>query len=336
MATMAGQTLPQEATAQNRLLRSRSNRLAATVLRLWHKHAQPDFDLAFADMMPDLFRALDTAHYRIAKDAIESTPKIMESFGVLAAHPEYRPDPWQWVGVNGNGMNTVDTMWTAVTVGKKAVVNGAPVDVAMDRIGVTLVLRTRTMLADTHRSATSMTARGICYQSTYVRGLTPPSCGRCVILAGQPCGKTPFERHPRCDCIAVYTGLKAPANACTSPSEYLDSLDEGQLAKVLGGRANARAYTDGADLNQLVNAQRGIRTAQIDGRNIKYTTEGTTRHGLAASRMIDSGYAREFVKNGGRYTKIDRPRLMPETIYARCGDDHAKALSMLYKYGWIL
>ena len=47
-ATMAGQTLPQEATAQNRLLRSRSNRLAATVLRLWHKHAQPDFDIAFA------------------------------------------------------------------------------------------------------------------------------------------------------------------------------------------------------------------------------------------------------------------------------------------------
>ena len=52
--------------------------------------------------------------------------------------------------------------------------------------------------------------------------------------------------------------------------------------------------------------------------------------------MIDSGYAREFVKNGGRYTKVDRPRLMPETIYARCGDDHEKALGMLYKYGWIL
>jgi hypothetical protein len=96
------------------------------------------------------------------------------------------------------------------------------------------------------------------------------------------------------------------------------------------------SYTDGADLNQLVNAQRGIRTAQIDGRNIKYTTEGTTRHGLAASRMIDSGYAKEFIKNGGRYTKADRPRLMPETIYARCGDDHEKALGMLYKYGWIL
>ena len=195
-ATMAGQTLPQEATAQNRLLRSRSNRLAATVLRLWHKHAQPDFDTAFADMMPELFRVLDTAQYHTADDAIASTPKIMERFNVHAAHPEYKPDPWQWVGVNGNGMDTVDTMWTAITIGKRAVSNGAPVDVAMDRIGVTLVLRTRTMLADTHRSATSMTARGICYQSTYVRGLTPPSCGRCVILAGQPCGKTPFERHP--------------------------------------------------------------------------------------------------------------------------------------------
>ena len=171
-ATMAGQTLPQEATAQNRLLRSRSNRLAATVLRLWHKHAQPDFDIAFADMMPELFRVLDTAQYHTASDAIASTPKIMERFDVNAAHPEYKPDPWQWVGVNGNGMDTVDAMWTAITIGKQAVSNGAPVDVAMDRIGVTLVLRTRTMLADTHRSATSMTARGICYQSTYVRGLT--------------------------------------------------------------------------------------------------------------------------------------------------------------------
>lgn len=334
--TMAGQTLPTEATAQNRLLRDRSNRLAITVARLWHKHAQPDFDTAFADMMPDLFQALDTAQYATASDAIASTPKIMERFDVNAAHPEYRPDPWQWVGVNGNGMDTVDTMWTAITIGKKAVANGAPVDVAMDRIGLTLVLRTRTMLADTHRSATGMTARGICYQSTYVRGLTPPSCGRCVILAGQPCGKTPFERHPRCDCIAVYTGRKAPADACTSPTEYLDSLDDDQLARALGSKANARAYADGADLNQLVNAQRGIRAAQIDGQRIKYTTEGTTRHGLAASRMIDAGYAKEYVKNGGRYTKADRPRLMPETIYARCGNDHAKALDMLYKYGWIL
>ena len=120
-------------------------------------------------MMPELFRVLDTAQYHTADDAIASTPKIMERFNVHAAHPEYKPDPWQWVGVNGNGMDTVDTMWTAITIGKRAVSNGAPVDVAMDRIGVTLVLRTRTMLADTHRSATSMTARGICYQSTYVR-----------------------------------------------------------------------------------------------------------------------------------------------------------------------
>ena len=111
------------ATAQNRLLRNRSNRLAVTVFRLWHKHAQPDFDTAFADMMPELFRALDTAQYHTAADAIASTPKIMERFDVNPTHPEYTPDPWQWVGVNGNGMDTVDTMWTAITIGKKAVSN---------------------------------------------------------------------------------------------------------------------------------------------------------------------------------------------------------------------
>lgn len=88
-------------------------------------------------MMPELFRVLDTAQYHTAADAIASTPKIMERFDVNAAHPEYKPDPWQWIGVNGNGMDTVDTMWTAITIGKRAVSNGAPVDVAMDRIGVT-------------------------------------------------------------------------------------------------------------------------------------------------------------------------------------------------------
>lgn len=67
-------------------------------------------------MMPELFRVLDTAQYHTAADAIASTPKIMERFDVNAAHPEYKPDPWQWVGVNGNGMDTVDTMWTAITM----------------------------------------------------------------------------------------------------------------------------------------------------------------------------------------------------------------------------
>ena len=74
----------------------------------------------------------------------------------------------------------------------------------------------------------------------------------------------------------------------------------------------------------------------INTMNIKYSTEGMTKHGLASSRMIGAGYAKEFVKHGGRYLKADRPRLMPETIYSICARTGKDPRQMLYDYGWIL
>lgn len=92
-------------------------------------------------------------------------------------------------------------------------------------------------------------------------------------------------------------------------------------------------------LNQLVNAYRrsgSVSAAQLYGRNVKYTTEGMTKRGLASSRMISAGYAKDYVKKGGRYTKVDRPRLMPETIYDICARTGKDPRQMLYDYGWIL
>lgn len=91
-------------------------------------------------------------------------------------------------------------------------------------------------------------------------------------------------------------------------------------------------------MSQLVNAYRhkgDVRTAQVYDRRIKYTIEGTTKRGWANWAMRNAGYARE-AKRGGRYTRLDRPRLMPETIYQIAGDDPDKAYRMLKNYGWIL
>ena len=112
-----------------------------------------------------------------------------------------------------------------------------------------------------------------------------------------------------------------------------------ELARVLGSKANARAYKDGADLNQLVNAYRrkgSVQSAQWGDRRIKYTLEGTTRRGAASYRMIAAGYANDYIKMGGRYTRVDRPRLMPETIYESCARTGRDPRAMLAAYGWIL
>lgn len=333
--TMAGQSMPLEAVRLARRLRRRSNRLTVTVVGLWRRHAGSDLDESFALMMPDLFAALDTAQYQTARDSMESTPRIMRDTDGTAPAASYDVSPWQWVGVNGNGMSTLDTMWSAIVTGKMAIGSGLPLDMALHRVEWTLAERARTLLADTQRSTAAVAARSRSPYAGYVRCLTPPSCPRCVILAGRRSGSIAFQRHPNCDCTAVYTAH--PENGMlTDPIGYLNELDDAQLARALGGESYAQAYRDGADLYQLVNAQRGIRSAQLYGRNIRYTTEGLTKRGFAGRRMIDAGYAREFVKNGGRYTKVDRPRLMPETIYELCANDPEKARRMLYDYGWII
>lgn len=288
--------------------------------------------------MPEMFRLLDSAQLQTAREAMTATPLAMASLDGVDRLPEYAVDPRQWVGVNGNGMNTIDVMWGAVVKGKRVVSSVGSTDIALHVIEMELVQRSRTLLADTQRSAAMVAGRSRYVHCSYVRGLTPPSCGRCVVLAGRPCGSEPFERHPNCDCIAIPTS-KTPNTAVTSANEYLDGLSDGQLAKTLGSRANARAWRDGADLNQLVNAYRrsgSVSAAQLYGRNVKYTTEGMTKRGLASSRMISAGYAKDYVKKGGRYTKVDRPRLMPETIYDICARTGKDPRQMLYDYGWIL
>lgn len=337
--TMAGQHLPTATLTQSRRLRARTNNLAKGIMQTWRQYAADDFDTAITDAMPDMLGLLDTAQLATARDAIMATQASMQAKMGASMPPAWNITAQQWVGVNGNGLPTWQTFAEAVIKGRLAVSEGLPTSIALERMGITLVIRSRTALADTYRGAAESTARGMRYNCGYVRALNPPSCGRCIILAGQPCGRIPFERHPQCDCIAEWVPNGAEPSMLASPHEYLDTLDERQLAHVLGSKANARAYTDGADLNQLVNAYRrkgAIGVAQQYGRHIKYTTEGTTKRGSAAWRMMRAGYAKEYVKNGGRYMRLDRPRLMPETIYQIAGNDQERAKTLLRNYGWIL
>ena len=71
--------------------------------------------------MPEMFRLLDSAQLQTAREAMTATPLAMASLDGVDRLPEYAVDPRQWVGVNGNGMNTIDVMWGAVAKGKRVV-----------------------------------------------------------------------------------------------------------------------------------------------------------------------------------------------------------------------
>jgi hypothetical protein len=79
-----------------------------------------------------------------------------------------------------------------------------------------------------------------------------------------------------------------------------------------------------------------VTTAQVYGRSIKYTTEGTTRRGWAHARMSQADYVRAAGEaKRGRYTALRAPRIMPESIY-QIATSKADADRLLRLYGWIL
>lgn len=193
-----------------------------------------------------------------------------------------------------------------------------------------------TILADTTRAAEAAAIAPREWVEGYVRMLNPPSCSRCTILAGQfYLWNAGFDRHPRCDCVHIPTSEADYNDLRVNPDLYFRSLSPAEQDKAFT-IAGAEAIRDGADISQVVNARRGMRTAAINqrgwipkgrmvrtdafGRGVFTTTEGVTKRGAGRRAM---GPGRPF-------------RLMPESIYEIADGDRAEAIRLLRLYGFIL
>ena len=109
------------------------------------------------------------------------------------------------------------------------------------------------------------------------------------------------------------------------PARLRRSLTEGDL----------KALQHGANLNQVVNAHRGMATAAGPGRRISVTREGTTVRGVAGRRLA----AEAGTRSGGRYRSARAPRLTPAQIFdeaAREKWDQAEIVRQLTRFGYII
>lgn len=175
-------------------------------------------------------------------------------------------------------------------------------------------------VADAGRSAGQAEAAGHGWNG-YVRVLTPPSCGRCTILAGRWYRwNAGFKRHPGCDCVGVPSNDDRASNPLlTDPRE---AFSTGGVRGV--SKADTQAIADGADPAKVINATRGLGApgvtaagrTEVFGHTVKYTTEATTKR--AAWRKANP-------------TRL--VRLRPETIYREAADQ-ADAVRLLKLYGY--
>jgi hypothetical protein len=185
---------------------------------------------------------------------------------------------------------------------------GATIKQALNTGGVFLELVAGTQVTDAGRVADGVATTARPTVTGFYRVLSPPSCDRCVVLAGKwfrwDAG---FERHPRCDCTSVPAddGAFDGDPRLWTPEKYFDSLTTAEQDKTFT-KAGAQALRDGADMGRVVNARSGMYTAS--GQVLTTT--------LTAYR------------NGG-------VRLMPEQIYREANGSRTEAIRLLKLFGYL-
>lgn len=175
---------------------------------------------------------------------------------------------------------------------------------ARDEQAFALIVATQLQDAARVAAGISITARPKVFG--YLRMLNPPSCARCVILAGKWFGwNAGFARHPLCDCRHIPTGENVPGDLRTNPDLAFATGEVRGLTK-----AETKAMQGGADMAKVVNARRSV---YMDPAGRKFTRESTTRRGSSPG-----------------------PRPTPEAIYQTFGDDREAAVRALQKFAYII
>lgn len=158
----------------------------------------------------------------------------------------------------------------------------------------------------------------------YVRQVTAPCCSRCAVLAGRWYRyNAGFARHPQCDCVNVPA---AEVIMPQSPRALYESMTLAQRRVAGWSEADILAINDGADIAQVTNARRDLRSVSIAGRTVQTTLQGASRRGLAGQRL--------GAPRGGRAV-----RLTPESLYAeaqRLGWSRDELIRQLYRFGYLI
>jgi hypothetical protein len=331
-----------------------------------------DFDASYLRIEQELFAVVTLAQQRMSQQALEFIPTVLADTGQDGAVvATVRPSVAPLIGFDGSGRPVPSLLYGAVTAAKEAVGVGASPAVALRQARGWLSMTTATTLSDTARQGESL-GIGVRPAATgYVRMLVPPSCSRCVILAGKRVrSSTAFLRHPGCDCRHIPASESVGADLAVDPTSYFEALTVEQQDATFGA-AGAEAIRAGADPAQVVNARRGMATAgqtsttsremwvrkpdgslvfesrvvnvttrraqpvTVGGQQVQVTSEGTTRRGQAYRQIsTERGAAREVRTGGQRYARTRVGRPMPETI-AEVATDQADYLRLLRTYGYL-
>ncbi len=261
--------------------------------RLWVL-AGPEFDAGWQQIRARAVETLQLGRAASIHAALPYTSEVLAETRQVGV-PSGALVPAGFLAAAPNGYPVADTLDRLPVVAKQRVAGGMTALEARAAAGSWLTGVALTMLADTRRDVYQADIVQRPQVTGYVRMLNPPSCSRCMILAGKRfLWNQGFQRHPNCDCIHIPASEALAGDLTTDPYAYFNSLSEKGQNKLLG-KYNAQAVRDGADIYRVENTRlRGLGTAK-----------GNARYGTPNRRTIEDIYAhdtdRKFVIENLRY-----------------------------------
>lgn len=323
----------------------------AKVRALWRRMGS-DFDASWRTVGPLIVATITQAQLQAATSASASFDRLIAETGQPNdAYGEFVPASLAGVASDGRPLGSL--VYQSVVSAGQAFNGGADQGVALFEGGKFLDMAALLQIADAGRIATGVRTATNPGLHGHVRFLSPPSCQRCAVLAGRVYRwSTGFDRHPRCDCGMTPVQNEKWARSegfVFDPTENLDNISD-------LSRAQRKAILDGADISQVVNAQRSMAAAgdvlskgaieaqiRLYGRPDTYSLAGTTSRGVYGRREIARTGTRTVERTGQRQgyianqtiSRAQAGRLTPESIY-RGAKDRQDAIRLLRRFGYIL
>lgn len=296
------------------LVREQEAHALTVATRQWRRLGPNWIADAWRERIPTVTAAITNAQRTAAASALVSGALALGEQGQWA-EPDGLVDVDAFAGLAADG-RSLDTLLRGPAITARTLIaGGVEAAEALAAGGRQLSMMVLTEIADAGRGAAGVqiAARP---RTGYVRMLNPPSCSRCVVLAGRFYRwNQGFLRHPRCDCKHIPTMVTDQAEAFAEgliddPYEAFNRMSEAEQNRVFTN-AGAQAIRDGGDIYQVVNARRGMKYRGA------FTTEGTSKHGWA-----------------GQILRRGQKRMTPETIY-RLNPNREQAVEALRAQGYI-
>jgi hypothetical protein len=199
--------------------------------------------------------------------AASVTAALPYTAAVLAETDQVAPptgelNPARFTATAPDGKRVPLVLEGSVITARQVIGQGGTLQEGLTSGGDRLIRDVLTMLADTRRQVYHADIIQRPKVGGYARMLNPPSCSRCVILAGKWFAwNKGFLRHPRCDCIHIPASESTGRGIAIDPADYFNGLSKAEQDATFT-KAGARAIRDGADMSRVENIRlRGLGTA---------------------------------------------------------------------------